>query len=356
MKTLRIVLVGMGSVGQGVLKVLAESKGLYPEKKAAIKVVAVADSKGVAVDKNGLDPARVLKEKREGALKRSGLSATDVIREGDYDVLVEVTPTDAKTGEPGLSYITAALGRGKHVVTSNKGPVAVQFTMLTGLAREKGVHFLYEATVGGAMPVFNLLRTPLAGNKVTGIKGIFNGTCNYILTRMAQEELPYDMVLSEAKELGYAEADPTYDVEGIDTALKLVILANTAFGMGVSLKDVSVVGISSVTLEALKLAADDGYVVKLIGEVRPNGPERILKVSPRLVPKTHPLAVQGTLNAALIETALAGDIAVIGKGAGSVETASAILSDLLYIASAPEPDAALTATKALRHEDLRKRT
>jgi Homoserine dehydrogenase len=170
---------------------------------------------------------------------------------------------------------------------------------------------------------------------VLGIKGIFNGTCNYILTRMASEGLPYDMVLSEAKELGYAEADPTYDVEGIDTALKVVILANAVFDMGVTLQDVSITGISSITPEALKLASEDGYVIKLIGEIRPNGGDRVLKVSPRLVPKSHPLAVQGTLNAALFETTLAGDIVVIGKGAGSVETASAILSDLLYVASSP---------------------
>ena len=137
MKTLRIAVIGMGSVGQGVLKVLADSKGLYPERKAAFKIVAVADSKGVAVDENGLDPAKVLKEKHDGGLKRSGQSTLDYLKTGDYDILVEVTPTDAKTGEPGLSYITEALNRGKHVVTSNKGPLALQYDMLTGLAREK---------------------------------------------------------------------------------------------------------------------------------------------------------------------------------------------------------------------------
>ena len=260
-------------------------------------------------------------------------SSLDVIKEADYDILVEVTPTDAKTGEPGLTYIREALKRGKHVVTSNKGPVALNYQELCDLAKKHGVQFLFEATVGGAMPVFNLMRGPLAGNRITSIKGIFNGTCNYILTRMANEELPYDMVLSEAKELGIAEADPTYDVEGIDTALKMVILANAVLGMDVKLEDVDRVGISGVCLEALKLAGEAGMVIKLIGEVRPNGEERVLKVSPRLVPKTHPLAVQGTLNAALIQTKLAGEIFVIGKGAGSVETASAILSDMLYIAS-----------------------
>lgn len=324
---LKVAIIGFGSVGKGVIKVLSE------RKDDTFKVVAITDSKGAVLDDKGLDLADILKRKNNGDLKRASKSSIDVIRECDYDILVEVTPTDAKTGEPGFSYIREALKRGKNVVTSNKGPVALQYKELCGLAKKNNVQFLFEATVGGAMPVFNLMRGPLAGNKITSIKGIFNGTCNYILTRMANEELPYDLVLSEAKELGIAEADSTYDVEGIDTALKMVILANSVFGMDVGLEDVDRVGISGVCLEALKLAGEAGMVIKLIGEVRPNGEENILKVSPRLVPKTHPLAVQGTLNAALIQTKLAGDIFVIGKGAGSIETASAILSDMLHIAS-----------------------
>ncbi len=324
---MKVAIIGFGSVGKGILKVLSE------RADGAFKVIAVTDSKGAVIDENGLDLAQVLKQKSNGDLKRASMASMDVIREMDYDILVEVTPTDARTGEPGLSYITEALRRGKHVVTSNKGPVALKYKELRKLAKDNGALFLFEATVGGAMPVFNLMRTPLAGNEITSIKGIFNGTCNYILSRMAGEGLPYDMVLSEAKELGIAEADPTYDVEGIDTALKLVILANAVFGMDVKLSDVDRVGISSVSLEALKLAGEAGMVIKLIGEVYPNGEERVLKVSPRLVPNNHPLAVQGTLNAALIQTKLAGDIFVIGKGAGSVETASAILSDMLYIVS-----------------------
>jgi len=331
MKTLNVAVIGFGSVGRGVLKVLAEHKGIYGDVE--FKVVAICDSKGAVMDKKGLDVENVLKQKSNGDLKRVNKTSIEVINECDYDILVEVTPTDATTGEPGLTYITEALKRGKNVVTSNKGPVALKYKALCDLAKKNNALFLFEATVGGAMPMFNLMRMPLAGNKVTNIMGIFNGTCNYILTRMANEELPYDMVLSEAKELGIAEADPTYDVEGIDTALKVVILANAVFGMDVSLKDVDRVGISSISLESLKLASEAGMVIKLIGEVKPNGEERILKVSPRLVPKNHPLAVQGTLNAAMIQTKLAGDIFVIGKGAGSVETASAILSDMLYIAS-----------------------
>lgn len=327
MKTFKVAVIGFGSVGKGVLKVLSERKG------GEFKVIAITDSKGAVIDENGLDLEQILKQKSNGDLKRANKTSMDVIKGLDYDILVEVTPTDAKTGEPGLSYIIEALKRGKHVVTSNKGPVALKYKDLCSLAKKNNALFLFEATVGGAMPMFNLMRMPLAGNKITSIKGIFNGTCNYILTRMANEGLPYDMVLSEAKELGIAEADPTYDVEGIDAALKLVILANAVFGMDVSLDDVDRVGISSVSLEALKLAGEAGMVIKLIGEVYPNGEERVLKVSPRLVPKNHPLAVQGTLNAALIQTKLAGDIFVIGKGAGSIESASAILSDMLYIAS-----------------------
>lgn len=327
MKTFKVAVIGFGSVGKGVLKVLSERKG------GEFKVIAITDSKGAVIDENGLDLEQILKQKSNGDLKRANKTSMDVIKGLDYDILVEVTPTDAKTGEPGLSYIIEALKRGKHVVTSNKGPVALKYKDLCSLAKKNNALFLFEATVGGAMPMFNLMRMPLAGNKITSIKGIFNGTCNYILTRMANEGLPYDMVLSEAKELGIAETDPTYDVEGIDAALKLVILANAVFGMDVSLDDVDMVGISSVSLEALKLAGEADMVIKLIGEVYPNGEERVLKVSPRLVPKSHPLAVQGTLNAALIQTKLAGDIFVIGKGAGSIETASAILSDMLYIAS-----------------------
>jgi homoserine dehydrogenase len=327
---IRVVIIGFGTVGQGVAKVLAaRNNGKHDD----IMVVALTDSKGAVMDPKGLDLLSVIKQKKDGTLKRLDMTSMDVVMKADYDVMVEVTPTDARTGEPGLSYIKAALARGKDVVTSNKGPVALKFRELKELADKTGAILRFEATVGGAMPVFNFVRGPLAGDRIKSIKGIFNGTCNYILTRMATESLPYDAVLSEAKELGIAEADPTYDVEGIDTALKLVILANAVFGMDVSLKDVDMTGISCVTLEALTLAGDCGYVVKLIGEVRPNGNDPVLKVGPRLVPASHPLAVQGTLNAAVFETEFAGDIMTIGKGAGSIETASAILSDLLDIAA-----------------------
>jgi homoserine dehydrogenase len=194
-------------------------------------------------------------------------------------------------------------------------------------AEDNGVFFRYEATVGGAVPIFNLIHESLAGNRVIGIEGILNGTTNYILTRMAEERLTYELVLKEAQELGIAETDPKYDVEGIDSACKLVIIANSVFGKAATYRDVEVTGITKITPEALELASKNNYVVKLICEAG-NG---TLTVAPRLVPKKHPLAVGGTMNVASILTDLAGRITISGKGAGSIETASSILSDILYI-------------------------
>ncbi len=169
----------------------------------------------------------------------------------------------------------------------------------------------------------------IAGNTISRLYGIFNGTCNYILTRMAEDSLTYEQALAEARELGYAEADPTYDVEGIDAGIKLVILANTVLDMQATLKDVDMTGITLLTPEALRLAEDQDCTIRLIGEIVPAA--GVLRVSPRLIAKVHSLVVEGTLNAVTVETDLAGDLTFIGKGAGSTETASAIIGDLLYI-------------------------
>jgi len=217
------------------------------------------------------------------------------------------------------------------VVTSNKGPLALQYGKLMDLATSRGKELKFEASVGGAMPIISLIKDNLAGNGIISIKGVLNGTCNYILTRMREEKLPYEHVLKEAQERGIAETDPSNDVAGRDTAVKLVILANSIFDRNVSYKDVEVAGITEITLEALKLADDAGYVIKLIGEVDGNSSGECLKVAPRLVPKDDPLNVEGTLNVATIKTDLAGDITVIGKGAGPIEAASAVLSDIIGI-------------------------
>jgi homoserine dehydrogenase len=198
-----------------------------------------------------------------------------------------------------------------------------------GMARENRVQIRYEATVGGGIPIMHTLEHGLAGNEILALFGVFNGTCNYILTRMADEGLTYEQALLEAREMGYAEADPTYDVKGIDASIKLVILANTIWKNGVSLKDVDLTGIDLLTPDAMRLAEDEGCTIRLIGEVMPV--KGLLRVSPRILDKGHPLVVDGTLNAITLVTDMAGEITLIGKGAGSIETASAVIGDLLYL-------------------------
>jgi len=241
-------------------------------------------------------------------------------------VLIEVSPTDIVTGGVGLDNIICALERGKDVVTVNKGPLALRFHELSELAEDNGCVLRFEGSVGGAMPIINLCTENLMGERIRSIRGIFNGTCNFILSRM-DTGLPFEQALKEAQQLGYAETDPRNDIEGFDTACKVVILANSVFGRDVKFSDVSVTGITSVTDEAIALAADHNMVVRLIGEVS----DTKLEVAPRLIPRGHALAISGTLNTAQILSDLAGPITVSGRGAGRIETASAILSDLLAI-------------------------
>lgn len=322
---MKIAILGFGSVGRGIARIIAE-KGL------GLTITAIADSRSACIDNKGIDPLEIIKRKEEtGLCGEKGITAEYIIQNAEYDALVEVTPTNAKTAEPSLGYIRLALSAGRHVVTSNKGPVALNYAELNNLAEENGVRLKFEATVCGAIPIIQTLQYGLAGNTVKKLYGIFNGTCNYILTRMADEKLTYKEALLEARELGYAEADPTYDVEGIDAAIKLVILANTIFGMDKTLEDVEITGINSLTSQALELAEEDELTIRLIGEI--NNEKGTLKVSPRVIPKDHTLVVHDTLNAVTIDTDLAGEITLIGKGAGSIETASAIISDLLFISN-----------------------
>jgi homoserine dehydrogenase len=327
MKEVKIALVGFGIVGHGVLEVIRKRRSLFREKGLDLNIISVTDHTGTIYDENGVDIERVQKAKilKADGVANSDMKGLEAIQEIESDLLVEVTPTNIDHGQPGLSHIETALSQGKHVVTSNKGPLVVSFNRLKELAEDNGVMLKYEATAGGTMPLINLIKHNLVGNEILGLRGIFNGTCNYILTRMMDEGYPYGYALTEAQDLGIAEADPTYDVEGIDTAAKVVILANSIFGMDAKYKDVDVTGISEITTEALNLAKDNGYLIKLIGDVP------ALTVKPMLVPRGSPLAVGGTLNVASIETDLSGTVTVTGLGAGSIETASAVLSDIISI-------------------------
>lgn len=328
MKTVCCSIIGFGAIGQGVAEVLLIKKEYLKSIGLEVKVVAIADSKGASVNPQGVDLADCLSRKRKsGTVALENITGIEVIRSINHDLVIETTPTNIETGGAGLQNMFAAFETGKDVITSNKGPLTLKYRELIEAAKASGSKFRFEATVGGSMPIINLANEVLAGNRIISIKGILNGTCNYILTRMLEERASYTDILAESMELGIAETDPTYDVEGIDTACKLVILANAIFGLDTTYKDVEVKGITKITPEALEMAYERGHVIKLIGEVS----REKIQVAPRLVPIKHPLAVGGTLNVASVYTELAGEITVTGKGAGPIETASAILSDLIAI-------------------------
>jgi homoserine dehydrogenase len=330
---LKVQIVGFGNIGKGLAEVIISKRKVLREKHGLdLKVVSVSDITGTVFSDNGLDLEKILNtvKKKGNVIGCPGarpITGIEAIEEIDSDVVIEATPTNIKTGEPGLSHMLKSFDLGKHVVTSNKGPLVLKFKKLKEAAEKKKVKFMFEASVGGAMPVINLARDCLSGDEIQAIVGILNGTTNYILTRMHKEHSPFETVLREAQELGIAEADPSYDVEGIDTASKLVILANALMGLNATYKDVKIQGIKKITLEAVELSKEAGYVIKLIGEVR----DGRLEVSPRLVPVNHPLNVDGALNVAMLEADIAGEVIIVGKGAGATETSSAILSDLIAI-------------------------
>jgi len=322
---IRIAVIGFGNVGQGFLELIMEKRDEIEKRIGKFKVIAIADSKSSISGEFKLRDAIEFK-RRTGRLPEDR-NAIEVVEQEDYDVLVEATITDIKTGGDGLRYIKTALKKSSHVVTSNKGPLVVAFKELMDLAERRGVKLMYEATVGGVMPVIRLIKDYLAICEIERIMGILNGTCNYILSRMEEERLPFNQVLSEAQELGIAEANPSYDIEGIDAAAKLVILANTIYRGDFRFEDVERIGIESITPEAFEIAAKRGYTIRLIAEAS----ENVLRVSPRLIPINHPLAIRGTMNALMIKTDTAGNLVVMGRGAGRKETATAMLSDLIEI-------------------------
>jgi len=330
---MRIILVGFGNLGRGLARAMLQKSEQLGRMGIIPKVVAAVDEMGAVVDPDGLDLAHLLstaqKKGTVGACRggKPGMGALQVIEEVEADVVYELTPTNIKTGEPGLTHIKRAMKEGRNVITSNKGPLVVAFRELESLARRQGVEFRYSASVGGAVPVIGLAKKLLAANEIVEIRGVLNGTTNYILSRMTSEEVPFDIVLREAQEMGAAEKDPSLDIGGIDTACKLTILANSILGMDATLRDVRITGIERISLEAVRLARKAGKMIKLIGVAGREG----LEVGPRLIPFGHPLAVGGTLNAVTFELDLAREIAISGYGAGPQETSSSLLNDLIDI-------------------------
>jgi homoserine dehydrogenase len=331
----RVMLVGLGAVGRSLLQALDEVYAQMFEKRYGFypRIVAVVDSKGAALNPSGLPLKKVLRVKKvEGTVGKMegfgvpGLETTEVVEQVEADVMVEATPTNLSNGEPGLTNIKKALINHMHVVTVNKGPLAIAMPSLMELARYNKVQLRFSGTVGGGTPILKFGRECLEGDRVISIKGVLNGTTNYILTKMDEEGVSMPEALKEAQLKGYAETDPRYDVKGLDTACKLVILANWVLKKRISLRDVTVTGIENVTEKQVLKARREGRCVKLIGSAG-----ETFYVKPEALPREHPLCVHGTLNAVSFQTQLGGEITVVGKGAGGPETACAIIRDLVDV-------------------------
>jgi homoserine dehydrogenase len=338
----RLILIGCGVVGQGFLRILVDKTELLRDKYGfEPELVAVADMlKGSIMCERSLNIPAFLAHVEGGKSidefpaedAVTGLDSVETIRQANADIVVEVTYTDIKTGEPAATHMFEAFMSGKSVATTNKGPVTLHFEELSRLARDNKVQFRYEGVVLSGTPVFNLLGYCLAGNDVTEVKGILNGTTNFMLTKMEEENMSYDAALALAQKLGFAEADPTADVEGFDALAKIVMLSNLVLGANLRPDDAERVGISGITIEDIQDAKAEGMRYKLIGSARKVGRRVIASVKPVKLPLSDPLAgVGGATNALTFKTDLSGDITIQGAGAGKIETGFAILIDVLNI-------------------------
>jgi len=329
---LRIILCGFGVVGQSLVK-LFESRAddLYAKYGLKPRVVGVFDSKGSAVNPSGLNFNKLIDTKKKfGTVKnyadsKNSMSGIDMLKNVEADVLIETTASNYKDAEPGMTHITTAMKKGMHVISVNKGPLALAFPSLLELATYNQVMFKFSGTVGGGTPILDYAKNSLSGERITSFAGILNGTTNYILTNMGTG-VTYEEALKDAKDKGYVEADESLDLDGLDAAAKLVILANWIMGMKVTLPDIDCTGIRKVTVEDIKKAAKNDCAIKLIASCN-----KKLVVGPKEVPNDDPLCVNGTLNAIAFTSEHSGTQTIIGKGAGGMETASSILRDLLDI-------------------------
>ena len=328
---MRITVCGMGVVGQSFLRLLiSNSKLLYKNYGIKPRVVACIDSKGIAHSQTGLDLERVLNVKEKygevGKYSESIYNADNYIENIDAEVLLELTPTNLTTAEPGLSHIISGLRTKKNVITVNKGPLALSFSSLVELSEYNNVMLRFSGTVGGGTPVLDFAKHCLKGDRITSFTGILNGTTNYILTQMANG-LHFSEALQDAKEKGYAETNPILDIDGDDAAAKLVIMANWIMGYKVTLKDVDKTGITNIAQEEIIKATREGKSLKLIATCD----REQLFVRPIPISRDDPICVNGTLNAVTFQSEHSGAQTIIGKGAGGMETASSVLRDLIEI-------------------------
>ncbi|HOW97383.1 MAG TPA: homoserine dehydrogenase [Kiritimatiellia bacterium] len=314
MKEIGIGLLGFGTVGAGVVEGLQQNGKLLEERldlRLALRRLADLD----------LDSDRGVKADRALMTRDAG----EAIRDPNVDIVVELIGGVTKAKE----FIRQALELGKPVVTANKALLAEAGAELHRLAAEKKTALYFEASVGGGIPIIKAVREGLVANRITSVYGILNGTCNYILTRMEEEKLPFEQVLKAAQQAGYAEAEPSLDVDGHDTAHKAVVLASLAHGFPVPMSAVHVEGIRNISAGDISYAAEMGYRIKLLAVIKQGGNGVEARVHPTLVPHAHPLAaVSGVFNAVLVSGDIVGDTLYYGRGAGRRATASAVLADL----------------------------
>ncbi|MCR6616310.1 homoserine dehydrogenase [Bacillus velezensis] len=317
MEAIRIGLLGLGTVGSGVVKIIQDHQDKLIHQvgcPVTIKKVLVKD-----IDK-----------KRDADLPKEVLTTEvyDVIDDPEVDVIIEVIGGVEQTKQ----YLLDALKAKKHVVTANKDLIAVYGSELLAAAKENGCDLYYEASVAGGIPILRTLEEGLSSDRITKMMGIVNGTTNFILTKMIKEKSPYEEVLKEAQDLGFAEADPTADVEGLDAARKMAILARLGFSMDVDLDDVKVKGISRITDEDISFSKRLGYTMKLIGIAQRDDNKIEVSVQPTLLPDHHPLsAVHNEFNAVYVYGEAVGETMFYGPGAGSMPTATSVVSDLVAV-------------------------
>lgn len=316
---LKIGIAGLGTVGASLVRIVQERHEMLATTCGrAIEIAAVT--------------ARDRSKDRGVDLEKAAWfdDAVALASEADIDVFVELM---GGAGDPAHAAVKAALGRGIHVVTANKALLAEHGIELAGIAEEQGALLNYEAAVAGGIPVIKALRESMTGNTISRVYGIMNGTCNYILTQMEKEGLSFEACLKEAQRLGYAEADPAFDIEGNDTAHKLSILTSLAFGTAIAADDIYLEGITNISIEDIHAAADLGYRIKLLGVAQRTESGIEQRVHPTMVPYDSVIAqVDGVTNAVAIESDILGELLMVGPGAGGNATASAVLGDIADIA------------------------
>jgi homoserine dehydrogenase len=342
MKPVQIGIVGCGTVGTGVTRLLVHEQELIRRRLGfGLDLKRVADL-DMATDRGvAFQPGVFIQD------------AWQVVRDPDIDIIVETIGGETLAGE----IIAAAIEQGKHVVTANKALLAKHGNRLFSAAEKKGVDLAFEASVCGCMPVIKTLRETLAANRVETMFGIFNGTCNYILSKITEERIPFEQALAEAQAQGYAEADPTLDIEGLDTAHKLAILTALAYGMQINFDDIYIEGISGILPSDIRFAEEFGYRIKLLAISKDHGDQVEARVHPTMIPCDNILSnVSGPLNAITIGGTAVGDLFLSGHGAGMMPTASAVLSDLADIArNIRRRSSGRVALRGFQPDQIRKR-